>query len=99
MLLKLTLNQWDAKCELINVAQNRSASDGVFEQDNQNTVCIKHRIFFGRRNKTFEEGLCTTGAVGRKGGHEVAQLVEALLYKPEGHGLYSRWCHWIFTLK
>jgi hypothetical protein len=26
----------------------------------------------------------------------VAQLVEALRYKPEGRGFYSRWCHWIF---
>jgi hypothetical protein len=24
----------------------------------------------------------------------VAQLVEALRYKPEGRGLDSRWCHW-----
>ena len=30
--------------------------------------------------------------------HAVAQLVEALLYKPEGRGFDSRWCHWIFTL-
>ena len=28
--------------------------------------------------------------------HAVAQLVEALHYKPEGRGLDSRWCHWIF---
>jgi hypothetical protein len=28
----------------------------------------------------------------------VAQLVEALLYKPEGSGYNSRWCHWNFTL-
>jgi hypothetical protein len=26
-------------------------------------------------------------------GHAVAQLVEALLYKPEGRGFDSRWCH------
>ena len=25
--------------------------------------------------------------------HAVAQLVEALLYKPEGRGFVSRWCH------
>jgi len=30
-------------------------------------------------------------------GHAVAQLVEALRYKPEGHGFDSRWCHWILT--
>jgi len=28
----------------------------------------------------------------------VAQLVEALRYKPEGRGLESRWCHWNFSL-
>jgi hypothetical protein len=28
----------------------------------------------------------------------VAQLVEALHYKPEGRGFDSRWCHWIFSL-
>ena len=31
-------------------------------------------------------------------GHAVAQLVEALRYKPEGHGLDSRLCHWNFSL-
>jgi len=32
-------------------------------------------------------------------GHAVAQLVEALRYKPEGRGFDSRWCHWNFSLK
>jgi hypothetical protein len=27
------------------------------------------------------------------GGHAVAQLVEALRYKPEGRGFDSLWCH------
>jgi len=31
-------------------------------------------------------------------GHTVAQLVEALRYKPEGREFYSRWCHWSFSL-
>ena len=31
-------------------------------------------------------------------GHAVAQLVEALRYKPEGRGFDSRWCHWDFSL-
>jgi hypothetical protein len=30
--------------------------------------------------------------------YAVAQLVEALRYKPEGRGLDSRWCHWKFLL-
>jgi hypothetical protein len=28
----------------------------------------------------------------------LAQLVEALLYKPEGRGFDSRWCYWNFSL-
>jgi hypothetical protein len=28
------------------------------------------------------------------GGRAVAQLVEALRYKPERRGFDSRWCHW-----
>jgi hypothetical protein len=31
-------------------------------------------------------------------GHVAAQLVEALRYKPEGHGFDSQWCHWRFLL-
>jgi hypothetical protein len=31
-------------------------------------------------------------------GRAVAQLVEALRYKPEGRGFDSRWCQWNFSL-
>jgi len=31
-------------------------------------------------------------------GHMVAQLVEALRYKPEGCGFNSQWCNWNFSL-
>jgi len=31
-------------------------------------------------------------------GHAVAQLVEALRYKPEGREFDSRWCHGIFFI-
>ena len=31
-------------------------------------------------------------------GHAVAQLVEALRYKPEGRGFDSRWCLWNFII-
>jgi hypothetical protein len=31
-------------------------------------------------------------------GHAVAQLVEALRYKPEGHKCDSRWSHCDFSL-
>jgi hypothetical protein len=30
-------------------------------------------------------------------GYALPQLVEALRYKPEGRGLYSRWGHWNFS--
>ena len=33
-----------------------------------------------------------------KVGHAVAQLVEALRYKPEGRGFDSRLFHWNFSL-
>ena len=35
---------------------------------------------------------------GEHEGYAVAQLVEALRYKPEGRGFESRWCHWNFSL-
>ena len=31
-------------------------------------------------------------------GYVVAQLVEALRYKSEGHGFDARWYHWNFSL-
>jgi hypothetical protein len=34
-----------------------------------------------------------------KRGHAVAQVVDALRYKPEGRGFGSLWCHWNFSLK
>jgi hypothetical protein len=34
----------------------------------------------------------------RRGGPAVAQLVEALRYKPEGRGFDSRWCQRIFFI-
>jgi hypothetical protein len=34
----------------------------------------------------------------KKNVHMVAQLVEVLCYKPEGHGFDSQWRHWSFPL-
>jgi len=31
-------------------------------------------------------------------GSAVGQLIEALLYKPEGRVFDSQWCHWNFSL-
>jgi hypothetical protein len=33
-----------------------------------------------------------------KYGPAIAQLVEALRYKPEGREFHSRWCHWKFFI-
>jgi hypothetical protein len=38
--------------------------------------------------------LCVVQVAGARGG----ALVEALLYKPEGRGIDSRWCRWNFSL-
>jgi hypothetical protein len=35
-----------------------------------------------------------TMCFGARGG----VVVESLRYKPEGRGIDSRWCHWIFSL-
>ena len=55
----------------------------------------------GLYNKPQGCGASVASAAGRftrrKGG-TVAQLVEALRYKPEGRGFDSRWCHWNFSL-
>jgi len=32
------------------------------------------------------------------GGHAMAQMLEVLRYKPDGHGFDSWWCHWKFSL-
>jgi hypothetical protein len=36
--------------------------------------------------------------VFKETGHAVAQLVEALRYKPENRGFDSRWCYWNSSL-
>ena len=50
---------------------------------------LRHILYLTKR--ILELNYCTTG-------HAVAQLVEALRYKPEGCGFDSRWCHWNFSL-
>ena len=45
----------------------------------------------GTDSKTLNEHVTNSG------GYAVAQLVEALRYKPEGRGFDSRWCHWNFS--
>jgi len=43
----------EARCLKVNLAQNRSAIDGLFEQGNQNVGCIKVWIFIGQGNPNF----------------------------------------------
>jgi hypothetical protein len=48
--------------------------------------------------KFSQQKILEMGSVSIKRGHAVAQLVEALRYKPEGRRFDSRWCHWDFLL-
>ena len=45
----------------------------------------------------YSSTLSLTSALDGGGGHEVAQLVEALCYRPEGRRFDSQWCHWNFS--
>jgi hypothetical protein len=51
---------------------------------------------FNEINRLAFEVICPCVHMGQLG-HAVAQLVEALRYKPEGRGFDSRWCHWNFS--
>jgi len=46
----------------------------------------------------YSSSLSLTSALYGDGGDMVTQSVEALRYKPEGHGFDSQWCHWSFSL-
>jgi len=48
--------------------------------------------------KTLRSPVAIFLSLHRQVGHAVAQLVEALRYKPEGSGFDFRWCHWNFSL-
>ena len=50
----------------------------------------------GMHTKLIENGVTPT--VVRRIALRMAQLVEALRYKPEGRGFDSRWCQWDFSL-
>jgi len=43
-------------------------------------------------------GHVNTNIANERRGYAVAQLVEALRYKPDGRGFGSRWSHWNFSL-
>jgi hypothetical protein len=46
---------------------------------------------------TFQDASYFFGYI-KTGGYAVAQLVEALRYKPEGRGFDPRWCDWNISL-
>jgi hypothetical protein len=43
--------------------------------------------------RIYVKGSCNMELYSIIAGNAVAQLVEALRYKPEGRGFDSRWCH------
>jgi hypothetical protein len=51
-------------------------------------------IISSSNNNYYNKSRHTCVAVGAT----VMQLVEALRYKPAGHGFDSQWCQWIFSL-
>ena len=55
---------------------------------------LRYRVFRGRS----KHNIFNDDAVYDILWHEVAQSVEALHYKPEGHGFDSRWSHYNFSL-
>jgi hypothetical protein len=54
-------------------------------------------VEMGRQPEREQSGLLISKDTFIYEGYAVAQLVEALRYKPEGRGFDSRWCH-IFSL-
>ena len=55
-------------------------------------------LLYGPPDLTFINSAFCPQSVYMWGTLLVAQLVEALRYKPEGLGFDSRCCHWIFSL-
>jgi hypothetical protein len=50
--------------------------------------------FYCKITLHFNNLMFVPSIIGARGG----AVVEALRYKPEGRGIDSRWCHWIFNL-
>jgi hypothetical protein len=71
----------------------------VFEKRKKN-ILRRHIlvVLFHDRCIIFTPNYFTQRTKQDRGTLLVAQLVEALRYKPEGRGLDSRWCHWNFSL-
>jgi hypothetical protein len=80
-------------------------------RDNQDNkpVLIKYRVQENTKKKNprrIRVGIYVYDAAKREcfiqvllfSGYAVAQLVEALRYKPKGRGFDSRWNHWNFSV-
>jgi hypothetical protein len=84
----------------IKLKKTRFVSDNVFSE-NRAVYGVMWKILYSRTGHGRQCGVCALGAGLHKAtntqwGHAVAQLVEALRYKPEGRGFDSRLCHWNF---
>jgi hypothetical protein len=64
----------------------------------QNTYDPKPNHLHNDTGLFVQNYLCYLLPVATGQGHVVAQLVEALRYKPEHCRFDSRWCHWNFSL-
>jgi len=98
--LAFTLSCPSAKIIIIIIIANNAASkDEIVDVDWPNW--IMHIIMLLLvSTSTLSKADRLTGLVQGYDtkGHTVAQLVEALRYKPEGRRFNSRWCHWNFPL-
>jgi hypothetical protein len=81
-------------------------TDALDESDQIMGDFIAHISKYSRQGggaETTREFVCLFVQISyehnRFGGHAVAQLVEALHYKPEGRGFVSRWGHRNFSTK
>ena len=73
--------------KLITVS-NSSRLDPILDTSNRDDILSPLKTQFG----------IILSSTDRQREHAVAQLVEALRYKPEGRGFDSRWCQWNFSL-
>ena len=92
------LNTQTLKHSNIKLQQNRSRGSRVVpdrqtdgQTDRPVEACSRFSQFCEKRLKLSKVHLHLQG-------HVVAQLVEALRYKPEGRGFNSRWFLWNFAL-
>jgi len=85
-------------CHTSPTQYNRSAHNAAGESHtarikspvemNTHVVCMHTKLIVN----------CVLPTVVRRMAHPMAQLIQALRYKPEGRRFDSRWCHWNISL-